>query len=67
MIIIIIIRLRNCSIVQYIYFTEIMADIVDIKEDLGDFEVKEEEQDPLSLEPTQFTGKHRRILGWVDF
>ena len=38
-------------------FPEVMADIDDVKEELGDFEVKEEKQDPLSLEPTQLTGK----------
>jgi len=34
-----------------------MADIDGIKEELGDAEVKEEKQDPLSNGPTQFTGK----------
>jgi len=40
------------------YFTEKMADTDGIKEELGDFEVKEEKQDPLNIEPTQFTGKY---------
>ena len=34
-----------------------MANNSSIKDELGDFEVKEEKQDPLSLEPTQLTGK----------
>ena len=28
----------------------------EVKEELDDFKVKEEKQDPLSIEPTQFTG-----------
>jgi len=33
-----------------------MADTDGIKEELGDFEVREEKQDTLNIEPTQFTG-----------
>jgi len=29
----------------------------EVKEELDDFKVKEEKQDPLSLEPASFTGK----------
>jgi len=35
-----------------------MADTDGIKEELGDFEVKEEKQDPLSLEPIKFPGNY---------
>ena len=34
-----------------------MAETEGSKEELRDFEVKEEKWDPLSLEPTQFPGK----------
>ena len=39
------------------YFRENMAETDFIKDELGNFEVKEEKQDPLSPEPTEFTGR----------
>jgi len=39
------------------YLLEVMEDTDGIKEELGDFDVKEEKLDPLCIEPTQYTGK----------
>jgi len=40
----------------YIYLIETSAGIDCVKEELDDFEVKKEKQDPLSLEPAEYTG-----------
>ena len=46
------------KIEQFEFFAETMGDVNEVKEELDDFEVKEEKQDPLSLDPIGFPGKY---------